>query len=140
MDDVYSRYRDASAAVASARAAMTAAQQTDTNRPTGRAAMGLGESATSIARRGLARAEAQFSDADAQRKLMESRLAGTNAQLTATANSTNQRAAIQEQAAPAEAVDGAAELLVPGDGDTETPGGASGRRRRKTEAVGSIRI
>lgn len=89
---------------------------------------------------GVSRAQA---DLDALRPELDqtnSRLASANAQITATVTGTNQRAAISGQAQEAESSDGTADLLIPENADTATPGGASGRRRRKSEEVGSIRI
>lgn len=68
------------------------------------------------------------------------RLATANSQIASNAALANQRAAIEGQVQDTRSAAGTADLASGQDGDTETPGGTSGRRRRTSAAVGSIRI
>lgn len=72
--------------------------------------------------------------------ISEAQLSRANPQLIANAQSVNQRAAIEGQVQATRSAEGTADLASGQDGDTETPGGTSGRRRRTSAAVGSIRI
>lgn len=76
----------------------------------------------------------------AKSAISEGRLSRANPQLIANAQSVNQRAAIEGQVQATRSAEGTADLASGQDGGTETPGGTSGRRRRTSAAVGSIRI